>query len=291
VIRLRQQIDERWFQVAQLGVTLTALEEKAVEKNEPNVLLLELEKSFPPRYREYYAIKRQNFFAGVTQFPEFWGCYMRLDDIFTDEFDDLRKGLDPRKGIPLMLFAHAHAQFRIFLELAFTGCFCEAFNIARMAIESAYQARKILVEPELLSVWLRKDRDKKSSNEFDQKFDFNKRKNYEALGLAKLHTYWRRFSLWSHPSITALNQRFTPEGVMYFETDLTRLGFNLFDVLWVAYKIENALFDGFEPRLRFDDKLEKKRKEFDRVANRTRLEFIKKFKIQPPASPPGFPYS
>ena len=259
--------------------------------NNPNDLLSDLEKSFPERYREYYAIKRQNFFAGVTQFPELWACYMRLDDIFTDEFDDLRIGLNPRKAIPLMLFAHAHAQFRIVLELAFTGCFCEAFNIARMAIESAYQARKILAEPQLISVWLRKDRDKKSSQEFDEKFDFNKRKNYAALGLAKLHTYWGRFSLWSHPSVTALNQRFKPEGVMYFETNPRTLGLSLFDLLWVSYKIENALFDGFETRLKFDTKLEKKRKQFAEFADKVRLALIKKFKLQPPATPPGFPYA
>jgi hypothetical protein len=259
--------------------------------NNPNDLLLDLEKSFPEKYREYYAIKRQNFFAGVTQFPEFWACYMRLDDILMDEFDDLRKGLDPLKVIPLMLFAHAHAQYRIVLELAFAGCFCEAFNIARMAIESSYQARKMLAEPELLSVWLRKDRDKKSSQEFDAKFDFNKRKNYASLGLAKLHTYWGRFSLWSHPSVTALNQRFKPEGVMYFETNPKALALNLFDLLWVSYKIENALFDGFESRLKFDDTLEKKRKQFAVVADTVRLALIRKLKLKPPAAPPGFPYA
>jgi hypothetical protein len=262
-----------------------------VEKNDPNGLLLDLEKSFPEEYREYYAIKRQNLFAGVTQFPEFWGCYMRLDAIFMNEFEDLHKGADPRKAIPLMLFAHAHAQFRIYLELAFTGCFCEAFNIARMAIESAYQARKILAEPELLAVWLRKDRDKKSSEEFDKKFDFNKKQNYSTLGLAKLHTFWKRFSLWSHPSVTALNQRFKPEGVMYFETNSKTIGLSLFDVLWVSYKIENAFFDGFEARLKFDDKLERKRREFAEVADRARFGLIKKLKLEPPSSPPGFPYS
>jgi hypothetical protein len=259
--------------------------------NNPNDLLLNLEKSFPEKYREYYGIKRQNFFAGVTQFPGLWACYMRLDDIFMDEFDDLRKGLDPEKGIALMLFAHAHAQFRIFFELAFTGCFCEAFNIARMAIESAYQARKILAEPELQSVWLRKDRDRKSSQEFDRKFDFDKKKNYAALGLAKLHTYWGRFSLWSHPSVTALNQRFKPEGVMYFETNLKALGLNLFDLLWVSYKIENALFDGFETRLKLDDKLGKKRKKFAEVADKVRLALIKRLELKPPSAPPGFPYA
>jgi hypothetical protein len=121
-------------------------------------LLVTIEKQFPEKYREYYGIKRQNFFAGVTNFPGFWDCYLRLDDIFMHEFDDIRVVSDPNKAIPLMLFAHAHAQFRIYLELSFTGSFCEAFNIARMAIESSYQARKILSDPPLQAVWTRKDR-------------------------------------------------------------------------------------------------------------------------------------
>ena len=146
-------------------------------------------------------------------------------------------------------------------------------------------------EPELLSVWLRKDRDKQPSQEFDAKFDFNKRKNYAALGLTKLHIYWARFSLWSHPSVTALNQRFKPEGMMYFETNPKTKVLNLFELLWVSHKIENGLFDGFEARLKFDDKLEKKRKQFLEVADRARCALIRKFKLRPPTAPPAFPYA
>jgi hypothetical protein len=43
-------------------------------------LLVTIEKQFPAKYREYYGIKRQNFFAGVTQLPEFWSCCMSLDE-------------------------------------------------------------------------------------------------------------------------------------------------------------------------------------------------------------------
>jgi hypothetical protein len=62
-------------------------------------LLVTVEKQFPERYREYYGIKRQNFFAGVTNFADFWACFMRLDDIFMREFDDVRVGdSDPATG-------------------------------------------------------------------------------------------------------------------------------------------------------------------------------------------------
>ena len=254
-------------------------------------LLVTVEKQFPERYREYYGIKRQNFFAGVTNFAEFWACFMRLDDIFMREFDDVRVVSEPDKVIPLMLFSHAHAQFRIYLELAFAGSFCEAFNIARMAIESSYQARQILADPALQSVWTRKDRDKAASDEFAQKFDFDKKKNYAALGLAELHTYWRRFSVWSHPSITALSQRFKPAAVMYFETNHKTKGLNLYEVLWVSFKMENAFFDGYKSRLKFDHELEKQRKRFCEEADKARIGFIKNFKIQRPMKPPGFPYA
>lgn len=254
-------------------------------------LLVTIEKQFHNEYREYYGAKRQNFFAGVTNFPEFWNCCMSLDEIFRREFDDIRVVSDPYTVIPLMLFVHAHAQFSIYIELGFAGSFCEAFNIARMAIESSYQARKILSEPALQKVWTRRDHDKAASDEFNKKFDFEKKKNYAALGLAGLHTYWSRFSLWSHPSVTALNQRFKPDKVIYFETDQKTKGGQLFEILWASFKIENALFDGYESRLKLDYELEKKRKRFCADADKARVGFIKKFKIQKPANPPGFPYA
>jgi len=134
-------------------------------------------------------------------------------------------------------------------------------------------------------VWTKKDRNKVAADEFAKKFDFEKKKNYEALGLSDLHNYWKRFSLWSHPSITALNQRFKPEAVMYFETDQTTKGLNLFQILWVSFKIENALFDGYQDRLKLDYELEKKRKRFCADADKARFRFIRNFKLKEPANP------
>jgi hypothetical protein len=78
---------------------------------------------------------------------------------------------------------------------------------------------------------------------------------------------------------------------MYFETDPTTKGSNLYELLWVSHKIENAFFEGFEPRLKFDYELEKKRKGFSTAANRARVAFVKKFNIQRPSSAPRFPYA
>jgi hypothetical protein len=262
-----------------------------VRTNQTDHLLISIEKQCPEEYREYYGAKRQNFFAGVTRFPAFWHCCMRLDDILAHELNDIRLVADPYRVIPVMLFSNAHAQFRVYLELAFGGSFFEAFNVARMAIESSYRARKILAEPELQSIWTRKDRNRSASDEFDKKFDSNKKTNYAALGLSELHKYWRRFSLWSHPSVTALSQRLTPEAVMYFETDEKNKGHNLFEILGASFKIENALFDGYESRLKFDYELEKKRRRFCDEADRARADFIRKFKLKPPESPPSFLYA
>ena len=109
--------------------------------------LLPLERGFPEKYRDYYGIKRNNMFAGVTNFPDLWSCFMQLDEIFLRELEHIQPISDPDKVLPVMLFAHAHAQYRIFLEIGFTGAFCESFNVARMAIESAYQACKIISTP------------------------------------------------------------------------------------------------------------------------------------------------
>ena len=110
-------------------------------------LLLDLEKGFPDWYREYYAVKRNNFFAGVTNYPELWHCFILLDGIFARELEDIRVISDLNKLLPFMLFTNAHAQFRVFLELGFAGSFVEAFNVARIAIESCYQACRLNRDP------------------------------------------------------------------------------------------------------------------------------------------------
>lgn len=245
-------------------------------------LILPLEKAFPEAYRAYYATKRNNFFAGITNFSDMWQCFLELDELVQYELEASKQISELDKALPFMLFAHAHAQVRICPELGFTGSFPEAFNIARMAVESAYQAHKLISRPELTSIWLKKDRDEIQRNDFKAAFDLGKRKNYSALGLGNLHEDWRKFSEWSHPSVSSLNQRFTPEMVHYFETRPQIKALNICSLLFAAHKIENALFVAFASRLKLDYGLEKKRIGFAKRANKMRLGLIKKFNIKPP---------
>jgi hypothetical protein len=245
-------------------------------------ILLPLEKSFPIRYREYYETKRNNFFASITHFPSLWSCFMRLDDIFGHEFEDLKVLLDSDQWLPLMLFMHAHAQFRIFMELGFSGAFCEAYNIARMAIESVYQACKILAEPGLNEVWAKKESSEEAAKAFDEMFVHEKKQGYLDLKLGDLHKHFTKFSNWSHPSISSLNMRFRPDAMYYLEADEEKIGLQLMQLLFASVKLENALFESFGDRLKLDPELGRKRSAFRERANQTRLELIERFKLKPP---------
>ena len=50
------------------------------EPQEEDVLVPFEIQNIPPKYREYYKIKRNNFFACIQLFPEIWKYYVLLDD-------------------------------------------------------------------------------------------------------------------------------------------------------------------------------------------------------------------
>src|ERR1700733_14736637 len=76
----------------------------------------------PEFYKDYYKIKRNNFFASVQGFPELWQYYFLLDEIWLREFGDLKPPGDPRLLFPLILFFNAHTKIRVSIELGFAGC-------------------------------------------------------------------------------------------------------------------------------------------------------------------------
>jgi hypothetical protein len=50
-------------------------------------LLFDFERrAFSNTYAEYYAVKRNNFFATIQAFPDVWQCFMALDEIWKQEF-------------------------------------------------------------------------------------------------------------------------------------------------------------------------------------------------------------
>ena len=112
--------------------------------------------NIPAQYREYYGIKRNNFFASIQGFPEMWQYYLRLDAVWMREFDDLKVRIDPNRLFPLILFFNAHAKMRMSIELALCGCLSEARSILRDAIEFVAHAHRLLSDPKLHIVWLSK---------------------------------------------------------------------------------------------------------------------------------------
>jgi Family of unknown function (DUF5677) len=151
-----------------------------LKKLEETDLLVPFEiANIPREYREYYSIKRNNFFWSIQSFPEMWSYYLALDDIWLREINDLEAANGPERAFPLMLFVNAHAKIRICIELALSGCFQEARSILRDAIECTAHAHHMLKDPALLRMWLGK-------YEGDNKKAFKKSfEEYKAEGLFK----------------------------------------------------------------------------------------------------------
>src|SRR6266478_3246392 len=112
----------------------------------------------PAEYKEYYRVKRNNFFSSIQKFAEMWKCYMMLDQIWLREIDVL-KPASPNRAFLIMLYINAHAKIRISMELGFTGCMSEARSLLRDAVEFVAHAHHMLKDPELQKIWLSKHND------------------------------------------------------------------------------------------------------------------------------------
>jgi hypothetical protein len=100
-------------------------------------LLVEFEmNALPDDYREYYKIKRNNFFASIQNHPEHWKFFCMIDQIWKRELTNLEVGIAPETALPVMLYINAHSKIRISMELAFSMCIQESRSILRDAVES-----------------------------------------------------------------------------------------------------------------------------------------------------------
>src|ERR1700723_2080131 len=91
-----------------------------VPQREPqeNDLLVPFEQqNIPTEYKEYYRIKRGNFFGSIQRFSGMWKYYMDLDKIWMREFDDLESSFGRDRFFPSTLFFNAHAKMRVGIEL------------------------------------------------------------------------------------------------------------------------------------------------------------------------------
>ena len=259
------------------------------EPRESDVLVPFEIQNIPEKYREYYRVKRNNFFASIQQFPEMWKYYVLLDEIWLREFDDLNH-LNEARAFPLILYINAHAKIRISIELGFSGCMAEARSILRDAVESVAHAHTILSDVELQKTWLSKNDDKAALEAFKDAF-LRSKGDRLFKGLDALHNSFGELSeTGSHATLNALCDRFrTVESENHMEFRLNYCGveprmwvISLFDMLLICFTMEQTMFRDYENRLKLDDGLLRMRSEFERRKEQLRKDLIIRYEIKLP---------
>lgn len=260
------------------------------EPHESDLLVLFEVQNIPPKYREYYKAKRNNFFASIQGFPEMWRYYTLLDEIWLREFDDLERARDPAHLLPLLLYMNAHAKIRVSIELGFSGCLAEARSILRDAIEFAAHAHGMRQDTKLQNIWLNKDHGEAALEAFKDAFERHKKQGL-FKGLDELHRIWGQLSeSGSHANLNAMCDRLahaTTEKDVEFKIKYTGAeprmwAMSLFSMLLACYTMERTLFSDYEDRLKLDDALVDMRAEFERYKEQIRRTLIVRYQIKPP---------
>lgn len=263
------------------------------EPQQSDILMTFESQNFFSEYKEYYKTKRQNFFATIESLPQLWECFQRLDEIWMREFSDMNVVGDPNTMFPGILFRSAHAKFRIALELGFSCCLGEAWDVLRSGIESVVHAHKMVREPALLRVWPDKDRGDQQAKAFKDAFERNKKSSLFPPhdGLDKLHRYYSQYSEWgTHTTVGSMAQRFKSESseagtewkLIYTGADLKLLATSLYSMLKASALMEGVHFGAFKNRLQMDTNLATMRAELARNTERSRVDIIARFNIAPP---------
>lgn len=258
-------------------------------------LLVEFEiKNLPDEYREYYKIKRNNFFASIQMYPELWTFFGNLDQIWKRELTDLEVGINTETAFPLMLYINAHSKMRISMELAFSMCVQEARSVLRDAVESVAHAHHMLRDPANLRVWLQKD-EPGGKLAFKKVFQDDKAKNL-FKDLAELHEKFGQLSeAGSHPTLQSLYNKVTfqttasNKGMILNYTgapDDRGFALELFSRLLTCFVMERTLFNDYEMRLKLDPQLIQMRREFESFKEHLRRNMITKYKVKRPATKP-----
>jgi len=263
-------------------------------QNEPKEtdLLVQFEiENIPAEYREYYRIKRNNFFASIQRFPDMWKYYTLLDKIWLREINDLKTAPGPDRMFPLPLYFNAHAKMRVSIELAFSGCMAEARSILRDAIEFVAHAHAMLSDTELQKTWLSKNDGQAALEAFKEAFEQHKKEGV-FKGLEELHETWGQLSeTGSHANLNAMCDRF---GVVtssnHVEFRLNYCGVepslwatSLFSMLLTCFTMEQTMFCNYESRLKLDDGLMRMRGEFEAFKEHLREELKARYRLKPPS--------
>lgn len=256
-----------------------------------NDILVQFEiQNLPEEYREYYKIKRNNFFATIQNLPELWEFFCKIDKIWKREIDDLEVGISATTSLPILLYINAHSKVRISMELAFSACPQEARSVLRDAVESVAHAHHMLSDPKRIEIWLAKD-DSGGRVAFKRVFVDNRATNL-FKGLGELYEKFGQLSeTGSHPTIASFYNKLTTQktttgskmSLAYTGSRNTReFALELFSRLLTCFVMERTLFDDFQTRLRLDPQLIQMRGEFENFKENLRREVIKRYDVKPP---------
>lgn len=223
-------------------------------------------------YREYFITKRRNYLAVVRDLPKLWDCFMRLDEIWVRDLDNMRTVTEKERPPLIAMFRHSHQQFRIAFELGFATAITEAWSVMRGSIDSAMVAHRIFREPRLLAVWARKNDGGAAKKAYADAF---KSANLfpAQYGLSKLKAFYGEYSeLGTHPGPAAISMhiniavRATGQDWNHtsLETDGKRTAAFLFQMLQASALVEYACFSCFEDRLKLDFPLMDQRAQFSK---------------------------
>jgi hypothetical protein len=246
--------------------------------------------NIPAEYREYYATKRNNFFASIQGFDGLWDYYTKLDQVLMREFADLNSATDANTMFPLVLYFKAHAKMRVSIELGLSGCLSESRSILRDAIEFVAHAHSMLADPQLQMIWLSKNDGKAALDAFAEAFERHK-KTGVFNGLAELHKTWGELSeIGSHANLNALADSFVhltsddhiEYRINYTGADTQTWVMSLFTMLLTCSTMEEVLFMDYSSRLNLDDQLMRMRNELEKYKEWLRGTLKGRFNLDPP---------
>jgi hypothetical protein len=166
---------------------------EAENMDDQQILLPDEDKNLREPYREYFITKRRNYLVLIRDLPKLWDCFLRLDEIWAHDLNNMRIVTETERPPIIAMFRHSHQQFRIAFELGFASAITEAWSIMRGSIETAMVAHKISREPDLLDVWLRRNEGKAEKKACEETF---KSANLfpAQYGLAELQSLYRDYS-------------------------------------------------------------------------------------------------
>jgi hypothetical protein len=247
-------------------------------------------------YRNYFAVKRSNFFASIRGFPELWDCFLQLDEIWLREFSDLERITSTGQVLPLQLLMHCHAQFRIALELGFSTCLSEAWNILRSSMETAAVAYVICTNPPLTLLWAERSDGPQQKRAYKAAFEPEGKKSLFSATqtLRSLYEDYKDYSdHGTHPTMDAIALRNTTINtgkdqlwmINYLERDPKKLASVLFAMVKSSHLAEQVCFECFSSRLQLDDGLVRMRAQFDRTQSQAADALIKRYNIEQPEPP------